>query len=78
MTKPITKDEFVARLFEYEYCDECGGDAEHHDVLSDFPLAGTFFAKCRFEPGDDGQPHPTVAAFHAGNNSDTIPVSGAR
>lgn len=70
--------EFLERLFFDSYCDECGGDTEHHDVLSDFPFPGTFFARCRFEPGDDGQPHPTVAAFRAGNNTGVTPVSGAQ
>jgi hypothetical protein len=77
MTDPTTATEFVARLFEYDYCDECGGDAEHHEVLTDFPFGGTFFARCRFPAADDGSQHPVVTAFRAGNNPDAIPVSGA-
>ena len=68
-------DEFLTHLFEHEYCCECGGDAEHHEVLSDFPFPGTHFARCRFTPGDDGEPHPVIAAFRAGNKTEVVPVS---
>ena len=61
----MTPQEFVTSLFEYEYCSECGGDAEHHTVLEDFPFPGTFFAKCRHERDErSGDLHPTIAEFH--------------
>jgi hypothetical protein len=39
-----TAPEFLEDLFEYEYCAECGGDAEDHIVVFD-PL-GLFHAYC--------------------------------
>lgn len=42
--------EWMAKLFEFEYCAECGGDAEDH-----IPCAGPFglpFAMCKFQPFD--------------------------
>lgn len=32
-------------LFEYEYCDECHGDAPHHEPWG---FTGHWFAHCRF------------------------------
>lgn len=58
-----TPEAWLARMFEHEYCHECSGDAEHHDVISDFPFPGTFFARCKFLPSDDVTIHPTVLAF---------------
>ena len=62
----MSKETFLAELFEFEYCHECGGDGVHHDVLTDVPFPGTFFARCRFEPGEDGTHHPVVAAYRDG------------
>ena len=58
-----TAEEFLERLFCDEYCAECGGDAEHHVVVSDFPFPGTYFAKCKFPPDDDGAFHPDISTF---------------
>jgi len=41
-----TPEEWLGRLFEYEYCAECGGDAEDH-VVCLVPGMGTYFARCR-------------------------------
>lgn len=35
---------FLANLFEFEYCAECGGDADDHNAV---PFLGNWFAKCR-------------------------------
>lgn len=48
----ITWQEFIEFLFEFEYCGECGGDAEDH-----IPCIGPFglwFAMCKFQPLEDG------------------------
>ncbi len=41
--------EWLRRLFEYEYCAECGGDAEDHDVCI-VPGIGNYFARCKRTP----------------------------
>lgn len=38
-----TWQEFVAELFEYEECSDCGGDVEHHAPAVVF---GHWFARC--------------------------------
>ena len=45
-------DEWLARLFEYEYCPECGGDAEDHEVCL-VPGIGNYFARCKQSPFAD-------------------------
>jgi len=55
--------EFLDHLFCDSYCEECGGDAEHHEVISDFPFAGMHFASCRFPVDDEDNRHPVVEAF---------------
>lgn len=53
---------WLAKLFEFEYCAECGGDAEHHAVGPD-PF-GHEYAWCLFPPDDDtGERHPRIAEF---------------
>jgi hypothetical protein len=42
MTEP--PDEWLRRLFEFEYCPECGGDAEDHVVSL---VLGNYFAWCK-------------------------------
>ena len=39
-----TWDEWAAELFEWEFCNECGGDVEDHDPLV---FMGNWFAKCK-------------------------------
>jgi hypothetical protein len=57
-------DEWLADLFEYEYCAECGGDACHHTAI---PFMGNWFARCDYPPAedDDATPHPIIAAYRA-------------
>jgi hypothetical protein len=63
MLNPATPsdEEWLRELFEFEYCEECGGDAEHHTVSGD-PL-GHPHAWCKFPPDADGNQHPTIKAF---------------
>lgn len=57
----IPADQWLRELFEYEFCPECGGDAEHHTAL---PVFGNWFAKCRY-PADEetGAYHPVIARY---------------
>lgn len=41
-------EKWLSEQFEYEYCAECGGDAEDHIVCSG-PF-GLPFAMCKFTP----------------------------
>ena len=43
-------DEWLRRLFEFEYCPECGGDAEDHVVTL---VLGNYFAWCKRSPFAD-------------------------
>ncbi len=65
------EQKWLTETFEFEYCHECGGDAEHHEVLNVF---GNPFARCKFEPNDDGSPHPEIQEFRTGQNQ--LPKSG--
>jgi hypothetical protein len=40
-----TPEEWLEKLFEFEYCAECGGDAQDH-VVCIVPGMGTYFARC--------------------------------
>ncbi|KKN10458.1 hypothetical protein LCGC14_1036390 [marine sediment metagenome] len=42
-----TGDEFLERMFEYEYCDECDGDVADHTAIL---LLGNWFACCGTVP----------------------------
>ena len=57
-----TPQEWLESYFFDTYCDECGGDTEHHHVsyaLFDLPRA-----ICMFPPDEEtGNPHPTISAF---------------
>jgi len=48
MTEP--PDEWLRRLFEFEYCPECGGDSEDHEVCL---VLGNYFARCKRSPFAD-------------------------
>lgn len=50
-------ESWLEEQFEYEYCHECGGDAEHHDAA---PFMGNWFAKCKEKVYDD----PTEVPCH--------------
>ena len=41
---------WLERLFEFEYCPECGGDAEDHVVCL---VLGNYFARCKHSPFAD-------------------------
>ncbi len=43
-----TPKEWLESLFEFEYCAECGGDADDHEVCI-VPGIGTYFARCLLE-----------------------------
>lgn len=53
-------DEWLARQFEFEFCEECSGDACHHTAI---PFLGNWFARCDFPPEDDGTPHETIQQY---------------
>ena len=58
-TMTVTPEEWLEDLFEFEYCGECGGDAEDHEVCI-VPGMGTYFARCKRTFGaavSDGEPH---------------------
>jgi hypothetical protein len=58
-----TPETWLRELFEFEYCAECGGDAEDHEVCI-VPGMGTFFARClRVLPANA----PTDEAKSTGN-----------
>ena len=40
----VTAEEWAEELFEFEFCDECGGDVKDHDYVL---LMGHWFARCR-------------------------------
>ena len=40
-----TPQQWLAEFFEFEFCPECGGDAEDHIVCLISGM-GTFFARC--------------------------------
>jgi hypothetical protein len=63
MTEPQqTPKEFLEHLFYDEYCAECGGDVQHHQVT--YALFDLPFAFCRFPPNEEnGAFHPTILAF---------------
>jgi hypothetical protein len=39
----ISPEIWLKEMFEYEYCAECAGDAEHHTAV---PFVGNWFARC--------------------------------
>lgn len=63
MTEPEqAPQEFLERLFYDEYCAECEGDAQHHQVT--YAPFDKPFAFCRFPPNEDtGVFHPTILEF---------------
>lgn len=56
----IPAEVWLKELFEFEYCSECGGDAEHHTAI---PLMGNWFARCDYPPEKDGTFHPVIKRF---------------
>jgi hypothetical protein len=61
MSNPITPaEQWLAELFEYEYCAECGGDSCHHTAV---PFLGNWFAHCDYPLAEDGTPHPVIRKY---------------
>jgi len=57
-----TAEVFLAEMFKSIYCDDCGGDTQHHTAV---PFESNWFARCDFPPDEDGNQHPKVAAYRA-------------
>lgn len=55
-------EQWLKEQFEYEYCPECGGDAEHHTAV---PFMGNWFARCDYPAPDDADQHPVITEFRA-------------
>lgn len=58
-------EEFLRETFEYAYCAECGGDAQHHTAVI---VLGNWFAMCNHPPSEETnwQQHPVITEFHHG------------
>ena len=57
----IPANTWLKELFKYEYCNDCGGDTEHHDAI---PFVGNWFAKCKFPiPEGSDDYHPVIQEF---------------
>ena len=61
MSRRETKEEFLNKLFEWEYCAECGGDKQHHKAVG---VLGNWFAVCLY-PYDTtkDEQHPVIQEF---------------
>jgi len=59
-----TKAQWLERQFEFEYCAECHGDAQHHTVVP-VPGIGNWFALCKYPPSKETnwEIHPVIKAF---------------
>lgn len=70
MTKAKIAADFLAELFEYEYCAECEGDAQHHTVCVT-PI-GNLFARCDYPmtAQTNWERHPVIAAYRAVNDAE--------
>lgn len=56
-------DEWLRRLFEFETCGECAGDAEDHVLCL---VLGNYFARCKHDPFTDTTGEGTTNKFHDG------------
>lgn len=58
----MSAKQWLKEQFEYEYCEECGGDAQHHAVAS---VMGNPFAYCLYPPSTETnyEFHPVIVAF---------------
>lgn len=52
----MTGPEWLEMMFEFEYCDECGKDVEHHKAV---PFLGHWFAAC-LEPLEEEEEEKPV------------------
>jgi len=56
----VPAQQWLDELFQDSYCDDCGGDAQHHTAI---PLLGNWFARCDFPPNEDGVRHPMIQEY---------------
>lgn len=63
-----TPEQFLAETFEYEYCAECEGDAQHHTVSL---VLGNYFAWCDYPMSAETgwERHPVIAAYRKVNDA---------
>ena len=57
----INPKRWLQELFSYNYCEECGGDVQHHLAI---PFHGNWFAKCNYPRNETtGELHPVIQKF---------------
>lgn len=59
---PRQAREWLRQQFEFNYCEECHGNAKHHELC-----AGPFglpFARCLYPMTDDDKLHPVIRQYH--------------
>lgn len=60
----VPGEQWLAEQFEYHYCDECGGDFEHHTAI---PFNGNWFARCDYPKDEEGNYHPVIQKYREEN-----------
>ncbi len=64
-TMTETPDEWINKLFEFHFCDVCGGDVQDHDPCL-VPGIETYFARCRRADGENSpEDAPRTIPFEA-------------
>lgn len=63
--------EWLADLFEREYCDECGGDADDHTAV---PFLGGWFARCDHPISEDDPDPEGEIARRVRRQNDGLPM----
>lgn len=66
----IPSKQWLEETFEYEYCHECGGDADHHHAL---PILGNWFARCLYPRGKHETLHPVVYNYRERIGDQEVP-----
>jgi hypothetical protein len=56
----IPADQWLKEQFILHYCDECGGDTQHHTAV---PVMGNWFARCDYPPDENGNRDPVIETF---------------
>lgn len=51
----------LEEFFEFEFCENCSGDAEHHTLCRD-PL-GKLFIRCDYPPTESGASHSVIRRY---------------
>ena len=59
--------EWLEKLFEDSYCEECGGDTIHHDAI---PFVEYWFARCKYPRRKDGSYHPIIKKYRKDREND--------